>query len=199
MDNTLYGVIATISFIVIFLIDMNSDILKVKNVKKIKMNKILFVVLAICLLFSIEYIEDYITYNYLDDLLKKNYPSSPDCEENSYYDAILAGVSEELIFRLVIFNLILMRYFNLSMNQSIIISSIIFGLVHINQYLSFGVNIYNTVAVIIQAVPVGIILAYIYANTNLTTVIFVHFLIDFVDFMFLRCNKSLYKKILFIQ
>jgi hypothetical protein len=199
MNTSLYGKIATLIFIIIFLIDMNTDYLKVTNMKKLKMNKIVFVLIALFVLFVIEYIEDFITYNYLDDYLKKDEPPSPDCYQNSYYDAILAGVPEELVFRLLIFNVILIKYFKLGLTKSILISSVIFGLTHINQYISFGVNIYNTMGVIIQAIFGGIIFAYIYANTNLTTVIVVHFLIDYIDFMFLRCNKSLYKKMLFIQ
>ena len=196
MNNKYYGMIACILFILIFVIDMNSNILKVSNSKPIQINKYLFVLLSLGILIIIEYIEDFITYNYLDDMGDS---SSPNCEENSFYDAILAGVSEEIILRLIIFNLILIQYFKISFNKSIIISGILFGLIHINQYLSFGVNIYNTSAVIIQAIFGGIIFAYVYMNTNLSTVILLHFLIDYIDFMFLRCNKSFYKKILFIK
>ena len=115
MNTSLYGKIATLIFIIIFLIDMNTDYLKVTNMKKLKMNKIVFVLIALFVLFVIEYIEDFITYNYLDDYLKKDEPPSPDCYQNSYYDAILAGVPEELVFRLLIsigiFNLFQMSSF----------------------------------------------------------------------------------------
>ena len=36
MNTSLYGKIATLIFIIIFLIDMNTDYLKVTNMKKIK-------------------------------------------------------------------------------------------------------------------------------------------------------------------
>ena len=111
----------------------------------------------------------------------------------------MAGTSEEIIFRLIIFNFILIKLLKINVNHSIIISGILFGLIHINQYLSFGVNIYNTIAVIIQAIPAGMLLAYIYVNTNLTTAIILHFIIDYSDFMLLRCNKSIYRKMLFIN
>jgi len=196
MNKSLYGKIATLIFILILLIDINTNYLKINNNKKI--NKSIFILGVLFVLFLIIYIEDFITYNYLDDYLKKNEPISSDCYQNSYYDAILAGVSEELVFRLLLLNLILIRFLKLDLTKSIIISSLLFGLIHINQYISFGVNIYNTIAVIIQAILGGIIFGYVYTNTNLTTVILIHFFIDFIDFIFLRCNKSLYRKMLFI-
>ena len=196
MNKSLYGKIATLIFILIVLIDINTNYLKINNNKKI--NKTIFILGATFVFFLIIYIEDFITYNYLDDYLKKNDPISPDCYKISYYDAILAGVSEELVFRLLLLNVILIKFLKLDLTKSIIISSLIFGLTHINQYISFGVNIYNTIAVIIQAILGGIIFGYIYINTNLTTVILIHFFIDFIDFIFLRCNKSLYRQILFI-
>lgn len=194
---------ATILFFIIVLIDFNSDILKIKHYKKNKMNKIVLFLIILLLLIFIEYLEDYVTYNYLDDSLKKDSLikgiDQDICMENSYYDAIFAGTIEELLFRLLIFNVILIRTFKIDHNKSILISSLLFGIIHINQYISFGVNIYNTIAVIIQAIPAGALFAYLYANTNLSTVIFIHFLMDMIDFGLLRCNKSLYRKILFIN
>ena len=176
------GIIATIVFIIIFIIDLTSNILHVKSYKKNKINKVLLFFIVLIILLTIEYIEDYITYNYLDNFLKKDYKKEPQCEINSYWDAIIAGTSEEI-----------------NVNTSIIISGILFGLMHITQYIFFGQNIYNTLAVIIQAIPSGMLFAYVYANTNLTTAIILHFLMDYIDFMLLRCNKPLYKKMLFIQ
>lgn len=195
--------VATILFFIIVLIDFNSDILKIKHYKKNKMNKIVLFLIILLLYISIEYLEDYVTYNYLDDFLKnddlRKEQDKSMCMKKSYMDAMLAGTSEELVFRLLIFNVILIRTFKIDHNKSILISSLLFGIVHINQYISFGVNIYNTIAVIITAVPCGALLAYLYANTNLSTVVFLHFLIDMFDFILLRCNKSLYRKILFIN
>ena len=199
METKLAGIIGTIIFIIILIIDLNTDILKVKSYKKIKMNKVLLFFIVLGILLVIEYIEDFITYNYLDDYLKKDEDSKPECIEDSYWDAILAGTSEEITFRLIIFNFILIKLLKINVNHSIIISGILFGLIHINQYLSFGVNIYNTIAVIIQAIPSGMLFAYVYANTNLTTAIILHFIIDYIDFILLRCNKSIYRKMLFIN
>ena len=193
------GIIATIVFIIIFIIDLTSNILHVKSYKKNKINKVLLFFIVLIILLTIEYIEDYITYNYLDNILKKDYKKEPQCEINSYWDAIIAGTSEEIISRLIIFNFVLIKLLKINVNTSIIISGILFGLTHITQYIFFGKNIYNTLAVIIQAIPSGMLFAYVYANTNLTTAIILHFLMDYIDFMLLRCNKPLYKKMLFIQ
>tara|TARA_B100000900_G_scaffold416224_1_gene450254 strand:+ start:3858 stop:4460 length:603 start_codon:yes stop_codon:yes gene_type:complete len=199
MDNRFYGKIATAIFFVILLLDIFTDVLKVKNTKKVKMNGIMIAMLGLFLLLIIDYASDFITYNYLDDYLKKDAPVLAGCEERSYYDAILAGVSEELVLRLIVFNVILIKFCKLSINKSIIISAVLFGLTHINQYISYGTNIYSTLATIISSIPAGLILAYVYANTNLTTAIVIHFLLDFIDFIFLRCNKTLYSKMLFIN
>uniref|UniRef100_A0A6C0FKY6 CAAX prenyl protease 2/Lysostaphin resistance protein A-like domain-containing protein n=1 Tax=viral metagenome TaxID=1070528 RepID=A0A6C0FKY6_9ZZZZ len=190
-------IIALVFLAIIAILDFKTDILKIKS--KSKYNKLSVFFIGLIVLLSIEYIEDFITYNYFDDALKKDTPSLPYCEQRSAYDALLAGVSEEIVFRYIIFNLICLQYFKLGITKSIIISSLLFGIVHINQYLSFGVNIYNTLMVILQAIPAGAIFAYVYSQTNLTTAILLHFTVDFIDFLLLRCNKNLYKNILFIH
>ena len=190
-------IIALVFFVIIAILDFKTDILKMKS--KSKYNKLSVFFIGLILLLIIEYIEDFVTYNYFDDSLKKDTPSLPLCEQRAGYDALLAGVSEEIIFRYLIFNLICLKYFKLGITKSIIISSLLFGIVHINQYLSFGVNIYNTLMVILQAILGGAIFAYVYSQTNLTTAILLHFTLDFIDFLLLRCNKNLYKNILFIH
>ena len=190
-------IIALVFFTIIVILDFKTDILKIKG--NSKYNKLSVFFIGLISLLIIEYIEDFITYNYFDDELKKGAPSLPLCEQRAGYDALLAGVAEEIIFRYLIFNLICLQYFKLGITKSIIISSLLFGIVHINQYLSFGVNIYNTLLVILQAIPAGIIFAYVYSQTNLTTAILLHFTLDFIDFLLLRCNKNLYKNILFIH
>jgi membrane protease YdiL (CAAX protease family) len=190
-------IIALVFLTVIVILDFKTDILKIKS--KSKYNKLSVFFIGLISLLIIEYIEDFITYNFFDDTLKKDTPSLPLCEQKSAYDALLAGVSEEIVFRYLIFNLICLRYFKLGITKSIVISSLLFGIVHINQYLSFGVNIYNTLLVMLQAIPGGVIFAYVYSQTNLTTAILLHFTLDFVNFLLLRCNKNLYKNILFIH
>jgi membrane protease YdiL (CAAX protease family) len=190
-------IISLVFFSIISILDFKTDILKIKG--KSKYNKFTVFFIGLVVLSSIVYIEDFITYNYIDDFLKKDTPSTQLCEQQSAYDALLAGVSEEIVFRYIIFNLICLQYFKLGITKSIIISSLLFGLIHINQYLSFGVNIYNTLLVILQAIPAGTIFAYVYTQTNLTTAILLHITVDLIDFLLLRCNKNIYKNILFIH
>ena len=201
VDNVYYGKIATGILILIYFIDSKYNILKVSSKipeNMINKNKNILLIIAFLLLVFIGYISDIFTYNYFN-LDKINDKISECCYEKSYWDAILAGISEELVFRLVIFNIILIKIFKLSLNKSIIISSILFGLMHINQYISFGTNIYTAISTIISSIPSGAIFAYVYANTNLTTAIILHFLYDMFCFVFLRCNPTIYKKMLFIN
>ena len=199
MDIRVISAIFSILFIIITITDYKTDILKVKNYKKININKVLLFFIIVIISLIITYINDYLTYNYFDDELKKDIPKSDICYSRSLVDAINAGVSEELVFRLLIFNIILIKYLKIDINKSIIISSLLFGLSHINQYISYGTNLNSSIVTIIQAIPVGMLLCYLYVNTNLTTAIIAHFLIDYIDFIFLRCNKNIYKKMLFIN
>ena len=199
MDIRIISAIFSVLFIIIVITDYKTDILKVKNNKKLNINKVLLFFIILLISLTITYVNDYVTYNYFDDELKKDIPKSDICYSHSLVDAINAGVSEELVFRLLIFNFILIKYFKIDVNKSIIISSLLFGLIHINQYISYGTNLNSSIVTIIQAIPVGMLLCYLYVNTNLTTAIIAHFLIYYIDFIFLRCNKDIYKKMLFID
>ena len=140
MDIRVISAIFSILFIIIAITDYKTDILKVKNYKKININKVLLFFIIVIISLIITYINDYVTYNYFDDELKKDIPKSDICYSRSLVDAINAGVSEELVFRLLIFNFILIKYFKIDVNKSIIISSLLFGLIHINQYISITIH-----------------------------------------------------------
>ncbi len=186
-------------FLLIVGIDYKSDLLKVKNYKKIKTNKFVLILIVSLLSFAILYINDYITYNYYDTGLKLSTKERDSSCDDSLEDSMQAGLLEELLFRLLVFNLIMVKFLKLDVTTSIILSSILFGLIHLTHYYYFDENISETVITIIQATFVGVLYAFLYANTNLSTVILLHFVTDYIDFKLLRCNKLTYKKMLFIE
>ena len=63
-------IIALVFSAVIAILDFKTDILKIKG--KSKYNKLSVFFIGLISLLIIEYIEDFITYNYFDDSLKKN-------------------------------------------------------------------------------------------------------------------------------
>ena len=182
-------------FLIIAGIDYKSDLLTIKNYKKIKTNKVILFLIISLLSFAIVYINDYVIYNYYDD----NWNLSTSSCDDSLEDSMQAGLLEELLFRLLVFNLIMLKLLKLDVTTSIIISSLLFGLIHITHYIYFGENISKTVITIIQATFMGLLYSYLYANTNLSTVILLHFLTDYVDFNLIRCNIQTYKQMLFIK
>jgi hypothetical protein len=186
-------------FLIIVGIDYKSDFLKVKKYKKIKTNKVVLFFIILLLSLTIIYINDYIIYNYYDDQWKLSMEDRTSGCDYSLEDSMQAGLLEELLFRLLVFNIILLKVFKLNVTTSIIISSLLFGLIHITHYIYFGESISKTVITIIQAIFAGFLLPFLYANTNLSTVILLHFLTDYINFNLLRCNIQTYKKMLFIE
>ena len=186
-------------FLIIVGIDYKSDLLKVKNYTKIKTNKIVLFFIILLLSLTIIYINDYIIYNYYDDQWKLSTEDRTNACDDSLEESMQAGLLEELLFRLLVFNIIMLKVFKLNVTTSIIISSLLFGLIHITHYIYFGESISKTVITIIQATFTGFLFPFLYANTNLSTVILVHFLTDYINFILLRCNIQTYKKMLFIE
>lgn len=186
-------------FLIIVGIDYKSDFLKVKKYKKIKTNKVVLFFIILLLSLTIIYINDYIIYNYYDDQWKLSTEDRTNACDDSLEESMQAGLLEELLFRLLVFNIIMLKVFKLNVTTSIIISSLLFGLIHITHYIYFGESISKTVITIIQATFMGLLYSYLYANTNLSTVILVHFLTDYINFILLRCNRQTYKKMLFIE
>jgi hypothetical protein len=186
-------------FLIIVGIDYKSDFLKVKKYKKIKTNKVVLFFIILLLSLTIIYINDYIIYNYYDDQWKLSTEDRISGCDDSLEESMQSGLLEELLFRLLVFNIIMLKVFKLNVTTSIIISSLLFGLIHITHYIYFGESISKTVITIIQATFTGFLLPFLYANTNLSTVILVHFLTDYINFNLLRCNRQTYKKMLFIE
>ena len=185
-------------FFIIVGIDYKSDLLKVKNYTKIKTNKVILFFIILLLSLTIIYINDYIIYNYYDDTLKLSTEYRTNGCDYSLEESMQPGLLEELLFRLLVFNIIMLKVFKLNVTTSIIISSLLFGLIHLTHYIYFGQSISKTVITIIQATFTGFLFSFIYANTNLSTVILVHFLTDYINFILLRCNRQTYKKMLLI-
>ena len=111
-----------------------------------------------------------------------------------------AGIYEELVFRFLLMNVILIKHFKLSNTTSIIISSLIFGLSHYN-LLRYGLSFSDVTENVIAAGIVGILFGIIYLKFNLTTAIFVHFIADLVSIIrcrpYMNYNIKLYDKIEF--
>lgn len=93
--------------------------------------------------------------------------------------SIRAAVTEEIVFRLFLISaiIVIISKFTssrkISLIWAIIISSVIFGLIHPGFFLAF---VY------------GVVLSYIYINSGLIMVFTIHFLADFIPFLLLTIS-----------
>lgn len=106
--------------------------------------------------------------------------------------ALFIGIYEETLFRGIIQNLLVEKY---SENRreliiSILISSLIFGLLHFTNFL-MGQDILTTLMQVVQTIALGFLLGSVYAvSDNLWSVIFLH---SFYDFSILLGDVNLIK------
>lgn len=101
---------------------------------------------------------------------------------NLFVGCFLIGVAEEFLCRGWLLNEFLERYGDSKKGvwYSIIISGIIFGLMHLGNISSFGQDFPTTISQVITAAGTGIVLGLIYYKTkNIWSVIFIHGFWDF--------------------
>ncbi|MDO4488558.1 MAG: CPBP family intramembrane metalloprotease [Eubacteriales bacterium] len=98
--------------------------------------------------------------------------------------ALSAGVAEEVMFRgLGIANWMRIRRDDKAIVQSMVVSGLIFGLMHITNVF-FGANLLTSVGQVIYAIGLGMLFAAVYIRTgNLWLGIIAHFIIDFTAFL----------------
>lgn len=104
---------------------------------------------------------------------------------NVFVGALLVGVCEEFLCRGWLLNEFLERYGDTKKGvwYSIIVSGIIFGLIHLGNFFG-GQNLVTTITQILNASAVGIVLGLIYYKTkNIWSVIIIHGLWDFSLFL----------------
>ena len=105
---------------------------------------------------------------------------------NLVLGCLLVGICEEFLCRGWLLNEFLERYGNTKKGiwYSIIISGVIFGLMHVGNIFSIGQSIPETVIQMINAAGIGIFFGLIYYKTiNIWSVIFLHGLWDFSIFL----------------
>ena len=104
---------------------------------------------------------------------------------NVFVGALLVGVCEEFLCRGWLLNEFLERYGDTKKGvwYSIIISGVIFGLIHLGNFFA-GQDLVSTITQILNASAVGIVLGLIYYKTkNIWSVIVLHGLWDFSLFL----------------
>jgi membrane protease YdiL (CAAX protease family) len=101
--------------------------------------------------------------------------------------ALRPGIWEEVAFRGIILTLLMKKY---SEKKSIIVSSILFGLMHLFNLIS-GANIIIVVIQVIYATFFGIVFGYMFVKTkSLLPCIITHYLIDSLGQLFASANIS---------
>ncbi|TFG27860.1 MAG: CPBP family intramembrane metalloprotease [Promethearchaeota archaeon] len=104
-----------------------------------------------------------------------------------FITALRPGIWEEVMFRGIILTLLAKKY---SEKKSVIISSILFGLMHLFNLLSGG-NIIITVIQVIYATFFGIVFGYLFIKTkSLLPCIITHYLIDSLGQLFASASVT---------
>lgn len=101
---------------------------------------------------------------------------------NLFLLSLLVGISEEFLCRGFLLNEFLERYGNTKKGIwfSIIVSSIIFGLMHFSNIFTNNQPVFMTITQVINAIAIGLLFALIYYKTkNIWTVVILHGLWDF--------------------
>ncbi|GHA56346.1 CPBP family intramembrane glutamic endopeptidase [Pontibacter akesuensis] len=96
----------------------------------------------------------------------------------------LVGILEELLFRGIVFPLMILHYANKKqpISKAIWVSSLLFGAVHLVGLIRHPENFWSVINTIIFAIGIGFFFACLLLKTkNILVPIFLHFLVDFTN------------------
>lgn len=96
----------------------------------------------------------------------------------------LVGVMEELLFRGIVFPLLILHFAGKKqpLTKAIWLSSLVFGAVHLVGLIRHPENIWGVFNTVIFAIGIGFLLACVLLKTkNILVPIFIHFMIDFTN------------------
>lgn len=105
----------------------------------------------------------------------------------SFLSAFVIGIFEEVVFRGVVFNyfIFVFRKSNKLILLAGLLSSIIFGLIHITNVLYGGAELAYTLYQVAYASALGFLFAMVYVRTkSIVAPIFLHTMIDWSDLFF---------------
>lgn len=96
----------------------------------------------------------------------------------------LVGIMEELLFRGIIFPLLILHFANRKhpVTKAAWLSSVLFGVVHLVGLIRHPENIWGVINTVIFAIGIGFLFACLLMRTgNILVPMFIHFLIDFTN------------------